>query len=143
MIRMNVFNIRIHKNVQIKFNSVLCCFKNQCLLTLSNFSYWRRRIKNVFLAKKRNWQNFDIIKYKEEYDIEEYEVVNELWFVFSVMLNHHCTINISCTFINFENVTPILRLFYTARLLILAVIPLRYDLKVLYDYSVLKRYLKR
>ena len=35
-------------------------------------------------------------------------------------------------------VTPSVRLFYTVRLLILAVIPPLYDLKVLYNYSVLE-----
>ena len=58
MIRMNVFNIRIHKNVRVNFNCVLCCFKNRYLLTHSNFSWWRRRIKIIPLAKKEELANF-------------------------------------------------------------------------------------
>ena len=47
MVQINVFNIGIHKNVQIKFNCMLCCFKNQWLLThfIMDFSWWRRKIK--------------------------------------------------------------------------------------------------
>ena len=44
-------------------------------------------------------------------------------FVFSVMLNHHCSINMSCTIINFDRATPSLRLFYTVQILILTGIP--------------------
>ena len=35
MIRINDRNIRIHKNVQIKFNCLLRCFKNLCLHILT------------------------------------------------------------------------------------------------------------
>ena len=45
-------------------------------------------------------------------------------FCIFVMLNHHCTINESCTIINFDRVIPSVRLFYTVRLLIPVVIPL-------------------
>ena len=48
-----VLNIWIHKNVRIKSNCALCCFKNQCF-THSNFWWCRRRIKNILLSKKRN-----------------------------------------------------------------------------------------
>ena len=34
---MNVFNIRIHKNGQIKFFCGLRCFKNQCYLHILTF----------------------------------------------------------------------------------------------------------
>ena len=43
--------------------------------------------------------------------------------MFSVMLNHHRTINMPCTIIDFDSVTPSIRFFYTVRLLIPSVIP--------------------
>ena len=50
-------------------------------------------------------------------------------FLFSVMLNHHCTINMFCTIINFDSVAPTVLLIYTVRLLTLTVIPLSIRLK--------------
>ena len=42
MIWINDYNIRIDKNIQIKFNCLLCCFKKQCLHILT------------FLMEKKN-----------------------------------------------------------------------------------------
>ena len=72
MIRMNAFKIRIHKNVRIKFKCVLCCFKNQCWLTHSNFSWWWR-LKKYYFAEKEKLAKL-CIKHKEKNDSQR-EVV--------------------------------------------------------------------
>ena len=56
MVQMNVFNIPIYKNVRIKFNCVLCCFKISAYSLILTF-HDGKELKDHLLLKKRNQQN--------------------------------------------------------------------------------------